>query len=118
MDAIQTLIAWIRSDPAAVGIVVGFVTPLIVSVLQQPNLSKRQRTIVAIAASVVLGGGTAYATGLFADTSSLLTILVVLYTASETFYQKLWKQTGITESIEAKTTLPSAVIKGEVIDGE
>ena len=106
----------VRENPAAVAVVVGFVTPLLISVLQQPNLAKWQRTALSFGASIVLGGLTAYATGMFDDAKSLVTVIVVLYTASETFYQKLWKQVGLTQQIEDKTTLPGAVVKGEVID--
>jgi len=110
------LLALLRENPATLGIVLGFVTPLAVSVLQQPNLSKRQRTAVGVLAALVIGGLTAYGTGLFDDAKNALELIVVLYLASEAAYQRLWKQIGLTQQIEAKTTLPSAVVNGEVVN--
>lgn len=116
VQKVLVLLALVRENPAALALVMGFVTPLLISVLQQPTLSKLQRTAVSIGASVVLGGLTAYAGGMFDDAKSLITVVLVLYTASETFYQKLWKQIGLTQSIEAKTTLPSGASTGEVVN--
>lgn len=119
-DLIQNaliLLALVRENPAALALVIGFVTPLVISVVQQPRLVKWQRTAVAVAASVVLGGLTAYAAGMFDDAKSVVTVIVVLYTASETFYQKLWKQTGLAGAIEAKTS-PSGNARSEVMSNE
>lgn len=116
MDALLNALDFIRSNPALVAVAGGFITPLLVSLLQQPRLTKIQRTAVAIAGSVVMGGAAALSTGMFNDAKDLVTVLIVLYTASETFYQKLWKHTGLTDRIELATAIRPKV--PHVIEGE
>lgn len=121
MHALALFIEYVRSSPALVATAAGFLTPLIVAVLQQPRLAKWQRTAVGIVASVVIAGAVALSTGLFDSAKDVFTVLVVLYTASETFYQKLWKQVGLTQKIEAKTSrdLQKPVPAAEdTVDGE
>lgn len=118
MHLVALVLEFIRTNPAAVAVIIGSVTPLVISVIQQPKLVKWQRTAIAIGSSALLGGATAYATGMFDSARDLLTIVVILYSASETFYQKLWSKVGLTQKIEQATS-PSPkpdVIEGELVD--
>ena len=118
MHLLSLVIEYIRSNPAAVATVGGVVTPLVIAVLQQPRLASWQRSAVSVAASVVIGGAVALSTGMFDDAKSLITVLVVLYTVSKTFYQKLWSKVGLTQKIEAKTTVGAKAPATEVLDDE
>ena len=104
MHALAVLIEYVRSSPALVATAAGFLTPLGVAELEQARPAKGQGTAVGIVASIVIAGAVALSTGLFDSAKDVFTVLVVLYTASETFYQKLWKQVGLTQKIEAKTS--------------
>lgn len=95
---------WITTDPAGVGAAVGTVTPVIVAVLQRPGLSKRTRTVIAIAAAVALGAATTLASSTITGPGDALTTMFVLYATCETFYQKLWKGSGLTDTVELATT--------------
>lgn len=104
-------------------LIVGFFAPLLVSVLRQPWMTRRWRLALVVAASLVLGIVTAYLTGQFTGRSAVSAVLVVLV-VSIAMYEGLWKGTGVTDAIEAATTVggrhrrPDAVAPAVPVDVE
>lgn len=85
-------------------LVVGFLLPLVISVIQQQSWSDQLRALVAFAACVVAGAGTAYFQGDFTGKRVISGILIVAVTALTT-YRNFWKPTNISPTIETMTTL-------------
>lgn len=100
---LKSIIELLHGNAALIGLLVGAVSPLLTSVLQQPQWSKRVRIAVSGAVSIVIGFAIAAAAGQL-DPGNLLGIIVAVYTAAEAFYQKLWKVTGVAGAVEAATS--------------
>lgn len=84
-------------------LIVGFALPLILAVIQRPHWPSWVRAVVAFAAFVVVGLGTAYFNGDLNGKSIVSAVLFVLVTAI-TSYKGLWQPTGIAPKIESATT--------------
>jgi uncharacterized membrane protein len=88
------------------GLVVGFLMPPLLAIVQQPGWSTGLRSVVMFVASLIAGAGTVYFTGDF-DISNpdkiITTVLVVMVTAIST-YKGLWQTTNIAPKIEAATS--------------
>lgn len=97
--------------PQVLGLVAGGLTPLVLSVLNQPFLSKAQKHAVALVGSGAVGLLTVYLAGQF-DTSDLVTTLPLVYAACQAAYHLFWKPSGVTSTIEDATS----VSDGEVVE--
>lgn len=84
-------------------LIVGFVTPLIVSVINQPSWSPMLKSAIAFVVAAVLGAVTAYFKGNFDGQTVLSSILLVIVTAIAT-YQGFWKPTTIAPRLEHVTS--------------
>lgn len=95
------------ADTASWGLLVGIFTPMLVSVVQQPKWTKRTRSIVAVAASVVVGLLTSLANGLLSNNDqtprSVLSTIALVLVASQGSYQ-LFKTSGVSAKIENATS--------------
>jgi hypothetical protein len=103
----QLLVAlwtFVTTNPAGVGAAVGAVTPVLVSVLSRPEWTKRQRTVLTVGVSVVLGAAVTLSNSKIEGPADYLMVMLALYTACETFYQKFYKLTGLATVIEAATS--------------
>jgi hypothetical protein len=103
----QLLVAlwtFVTTNPAGVGAAVGAVTPVLVSVLSRPEWTKRQRTVLTVGVSVVLGAAVTLSNSTIEGPADYLMVMLALYTACETFYQKFYKLTGLATVIEAATS--------------
>lgn len=88
------------------GLIVGFLMPPLLAIVQQPGWSASVRSIVMFAAAIVAGLGTVYFNGgldLSSPDRVITTVLVVMVTAIST-YKGLWQTTGIAPKIEATTS--------------
>ena len=85
-------------------LIVGFLLPPVLSVLQQTNWSDRLRAVIAFLACLLAGAGVAYFQGELTGKRFVTASLVVLVTAVAT-YRNFWKPTGISPGIETKTNL-------------
>jgi len=120
----QLLVAlwtFVTTNPAGVGAAVGAVTPVLVSVLSRPEWTKRQRTVLTIGVSVVLGAAVTLSNTKIEGPADYLMVMLALYTACETFYQKFYKLTGLATVIEQATSpkpkpAPEPMVE-EVSDG-
>ena len=91
------------SDAQMWALIVGFVSPLLIAVVQRPGWSGPRRTAVAIGWSFITGGATAY----FADDltgRSLVSCFLVVAVTAIASYQSIWVPTRIAPWIEAKTS--------------
>lgn len=91
------------SNTQAWGLILGVLSPLLISVAQQPQWAGGTRAVVAAAAAVVIGLVTVLASGDFAVGDWLTTAALVLV-ASHTAYEGLWRPTGAADAIEFKTS--------------
>lgn len=101
---LHSLIEALQANVVLVGLLVGSVTPLLTSLVQQPKWSKNVRIAVAVVVSVVVGFAIAAADGKLNPGNFFAVVMAVLVSA-EAFYQKLWKPTGVAPSVERATTL-------------
>lgn len=96
------------SDAQMWSLIVGFLSPLVIAVIQQPKWSGPIRVLVAVLWSALAGGMTSWLAGDFGGRSALSCALIVCVTAIAT-YQQIWRPTRIAPTIEAKTSPPSEV---------
>lgn len=88
-------------------LVVGFLTPPVLAIIEQSGWSKTIRSLVAFGAALLAGAGTAYFQGDLTSRRFIEASLVVLVAAIST-YQGFWKPTGIAPAIEKATSVDSA----------
>lgn len=81
------------TDAAMWAVIVGFLSPLIISLVQQPSWSNMARSLVTFGYSIVVGAVTAYLNGALEGRSLVSTILLVMVTAIAS-YQGFWKDAG------------------------
>lgn len=93
-------------SPQACGLLLGALTPLLVSVLKQPGLSTKYVRLIALAASVLVGVLTVAAAGQF-NVADLLTTAALVIVACQAAYVTLWRPSGVTDVIEDSTNLPA-----------
>lgn len=96
-------------DSASWALILSILSPLLISVIQQPKWSKSMRTLVAVLASVVIGIITVLANGGLdlsggAATQTVLSVVALVFVSSATAYKSLWKPTGVAPAIEARTS--------------
>lgn len=92
------------ADSASWALILGVLTPLIVSVVQQPQWSDRTRAVVSVVASVLIGVVTVLANGGIESGQTLLSVCALVFVASNTAYKTLWKPTGVSPAIERATS--------------
>ncbi|MDF2751642.1 MAG: hypothetical protein K0S82_24 [Gaiellaceae bacterium] len=85
-------------------LIVGFVLPPALAVIQQSGWSQQLRAMVAFVACAIAGAGVAYFQGDLNLERWVEAALVVLVTAVAT-YRNFWKPTQIAPAIESKTNL-------------
>lgn len=84
-------------------LILGFVIPNLVAVLQQPRWSSSRRAVVTLLVCIVGGVGTAYFNGQF-NLGDIVGSILVTAVAAITFYKNFWKPTGIAPAIENATS--------------
>lgn len=84
-------------------LVVGFFSPVLIGVVQQPKWSNSTRSVVAFGICSLIGAGTAWVQGDLTGHTIVSRILIVLVTAIST-YKGFWQPTGIVPSIESATS--------------
>lgn len=100
-------------DTTALSLLVGFITPLLTALLQQPRWTGRTRVMVGWGVAVVLGLLTSAQTGALGNAKSTAqAVMLVLVTAQATYTG--WKKTGVAPAIEAATS-NATVVAGEVV---
>lgn len=100
----QAVIEALQANVVLIGLLVGAVTPLATSLVQQPRWSKQARQLVAVGVSVAVGFAVAASSGEVNSAGDLFSIVAAVWAASEAFYQKVWKASGIAGAVEAATS--------------
>lgn len=92
------------ADTASWALILGVLTPILTSVIQQPKWSDQVRSIIAALVSIVVGVVTVLANGGFVDASGSLGIIALVMVSSYATYRNLWKPSGIAPAIESATS--------------
>lgn len=90
-------------NPQAWGLILGLLTPLLVSLVQQPQLPQWARATVAAVSAVIVGVITCLVNGQI-GAGDLLTTIAVVLVASHTAYESFFKPTGISPTVELATS--------------
>jgi len=83
---------------ANVYVLLGVVTPLIVAIIASARWSSQAKGLLAMAASIVIGVATAYASHLL-TTANVVGSILAAYGAAQVVYTALFKPLGITSWI-------------------
>lgn len=96
-------------DTASWALLAGVLTPLVTSVVQQPQWTGRVRTLVAVIASAVIGVVTLFANGALNDgPQTVLSVVALVVVTSATAYKNLWVPAGVAPAIERATSTTHA----------
>lgn len=93
----------VLSNTATWALILGLLTPLVTSVVQQPHWSSRVRVLVALLAAVVVGSVTVLSNGTL-NTADWFTTVGLVLVAAQTAYQTIYKPAGIAKVIELSTS--------------
>jgi len=107
----------LQANTVIVGIIVGSITPLLTSLVQQPTWAKNVRVAVSVVVSAVVGTVLAVADGQITNAGEALPVILAVWTSAEAFYQKMWKNAGITDAIE-RASSPSVGVSDTSVEGE
>lgn len=80
--------------------IVGFISPPLIAMVQQPEWSKRARSFVTFGFSAVVGTLTIWLSGNYWTVPEVVTTILIVLVTSITVYKGLWKPSGVTEAIE------------------
>jgi hypothetical protein len=86
--------------------VVGVLSPVVISMLTQSKWSARTKSLVALAFYVVAAAVTAYFSGVF-NTSGIVTAIMVVFLSGHAAFSAGWKPTGAIAKVEAATSIPA-----------
>jgi len=92
----------IWGDSESWGLLLGFLAPLAIAIIQQPTWPKGARWIVGWACAVVIGLVTCLANGDFGHGATVLRTVVLVIAASQATYTG-WKA-GVAPKIESATS--------------
>ncbi|MET9293460.1 hypothetical protein [Streptomyces sp. NPDC003077] len=84
-------------------LIVGFASPLLISVVNQPQWSGAVRTAIQVVVSVLVGLGSAYFAGDFAG-KDVVTSILVAAVAAISAYKGVFKPSGIAPKVEKATS--------------
>jgi hypothetical protein len=93
----------ILENPQAWGLILGLLTPVLVSVVQQPQLPRWARATIAVVSGFLVGTITCLINGQI-GAGDLLTTIALVLVASHTAYESFFKPTGIAPTVEAATS--------------
>lgn len=115
--ATAALAVTLLSDPVVLdtvswGLILGVLTPLATSVVQQPVWGAKTRALVGAAVSVVVGVVTCLANGDIGSGQTVLSTIAVVLVAAQATYKGFWKPTGIAVATEQATS-PGANAGGD-----
>ena len=88
------------SDIALWNIILGFVTPLVVSIATKPHMKPASKIAIQFGFAIAIGFITAYLYGGF-ETRTIVSSILLVLAVSALSYQSVWKPTGTAERIEA-----------------
>lgn len=110
-------------DPnASWALIVGAITPFLISVINNPRYSNQLRQAIAVGVSLVVGIITVVIGGTVLDWSLTLTnilfIIAGVVGAAQAFYSLVWKPTGVAPRVEAATSKNTELVAVPVNQAE
>ncbi|UUG69985.1 membrane protein [Arthrobacter phage Bauer] len=118
MDSLtpEALAALVALGPAALWLmVVSFVLPPVISVIQQSRWSARVQSVVAFVVYLIVAAVWALLNGIFTAASFVVAALVVFVIAGNS-YKLLWKPTGIAAAIETATPIADKPVASDTAE--
>lgn len=98
-------------------LIVGFLAPNIIAIVQNPKMTSQVRALITFTVAIIGGLVTAYLNGLF-NFGDIVGSILTVGVAAITFYKGLWKPTGVAVSIEnATSSTPPTVMQRHPDDG-
>ncbi len=95
----------ISSDLIMVLGIIGFFTPIVISLLTQSKWSSRFKSAVLFAWCLLIGLAVSWFTGKL-DPGNVVTSTLIVFTFAIAFYAGLWKQLGVTNKVSSWTDMP------------
>lgn len=97
--------AQLEPDPSIAmwGLIVGFLMPPIIAVLNRQNWPSATKAVCAFITCLVAAAGTAYLAGDLKNESDYVTAALTVFGAAMLTYHQWWKPSGIAPKIEAST---------------
>jgi hypothetical protein len=92
-------------SPALWSLALGFLSPPVISIIQQTRWSERTQSLVAFGFYLVTAAVTVWLSGDLNGGDYVRTALLI-FIAGSTSYKAFWKPTGISPAIEAVTPPP------------
>lgn len=93
----------LSSDAQLFSLIVGFVAPAVIAVIQQPRFSSSVRALLTFALSVAAALGTTYFTDGI-DAGNVVHSTLLVFVAAIASYHGLQKQIGLAPAIESATS--------------
>lgn len=90
-------------------LVVGFFSPVVISILQQPRWPDGLRAVVAFVFCAIVATVTYWLNGGvfdFENTKQIVTSALIVLVTTISTYKGFWKPTGISPAVESSTTIP------------
>lgn len=85
-------------------LVVGFLNPLALSVINQPSWSNTLRSVLAFVWSAITAAATLYFTDHTVFSRGLITAGLLVFVTTIATYRGFWKTSGVAPAIEVKTS--------------
>ncbi len=95
---------------------VGFISPLVLSLIIQTGWSVRVQAAVAFIYCILVGAGICYVLDLWQG-ADIVACILILFTVTVAFYKNFWKPTGVSPKIEEATTFRGEITSSETSGG-
>lgn len=92
-------------------LIAGFLSPLMISVVNQPHWPRPMKVAVQVVASVLIGLASAYFAGDFAG-KDVVTGILIAAVAAISAYKGVFKPSGIAPAVERSTAVTGRVQTG------
>jgi len=94
------------TDAQMWSLIVGFLVPPFLAVIQQPGWSDGLRAVVSFVVAILVALGTVYFAGNldFGHEKAWISAILLVFVTAIATYRDFWKQTGIAPTIEAITS--------------
>lgn len=104
----------VMTDAQMWALIVGFLSPIVIAVVQRPTYGNQVRVLIMVAWSGISGTGTAWLAGEFTGRGITSCVLLVVISAISS-YQSIWKPLRVAPVIEAKTSGKRARVTEQVV---
>jgi hypothetical protein len=96
------------SNLAMWSLIIGFINPVVIALIQQPTWTPKIRAVVAFIFSALVAIPTAYFTGDL-EGKSYVTAALLIAVSAMTSYKSFWRPTGVAPTLEVATSTSKGV---------